>query len=195
MTESKSLQQQGIYQSSPQTSTLLSDTHVVIPHILLDGDPLSATPVAAMPAMTTDTATSAIHTHRVAIAVDPIALITTECITVTSAMRKHARWSPSSVSAILGGTPATSYRPAAAGAVGVRHRRGEKRAAGKEVTTAATTTSAADDEESSVLRWGFRGKRGKSMKDNPLMSAFARLRSHLRGCQGRNLLLWEKSDC
>jgi hypothetical protein len=41
---------------------------------------------------------------QVSVAVDPVALITTECITVTSAMRKHARWAHSSVSAILGGS-------------------------------------------------------------------------------------------
>jgi len=40
----------------------------------------------------------------ISVAVDPVALITTECITVTSAMRKHARWAHSSVSAILGGS-------------------------------------------------------------------------------------------
>ena len=45
------------------------------------------------------------ETH-ISIAIDPVALITTECITVTSAMRKHTRWAQSSVSAILGvGTP------------------------------------------------------------------------------------------
>src|SRR6201999_2575371 len=38
-----------------------------------------------------------------AIAIDPIALITQDCITITSDMRKHARWAQSSVSAILGG--------------------------------------------------------------------------------------------
>ncbi|DAA79604.1 TPA_exp: Uncharacterized protein A8136_0377 [Trichophyton benhamiae CBS 112371] len=37
------------------------------------------------------------------IAINPIALVTTECIAVTSAMRKHARWAHSSVAAILGG--------------------------------------------------------------------------------------------
>src|SRR4051812_22200572 len=41
---------------------------------------------------------------KTSVAVDPVALITTECITVTSAMRKHARWAHSSVSSILGGS-------------------------------------------------------------------------------------------
>jgi hypothetical protein len=110
----------------------------------------------------------------VAIAVDPVALITTECITVTSAMRKHARWSHSSVSAILGGS--------------------SPRAATFNDTKTASSTAAqtngahsndfivADDGLAS--RWGLRGKRGKSMQDHPLMSAFARLRSDLRGCTG-----------
>src|SRR5690348_7542925 len=41
----------------------------------------------------------------ITIAVDPVALVITECITVTSAMRKHPWWAQSSVSAILGGGP------------------------------------------------------------------------------------------
>ena len=43
---------------------------------------------------------------------------------------------------------------------------------------------APDDEDGLVGSWGRRGKKGKSMQDNPLMSAFARLRSDLRGCTG-----------
>ena len=39
-------------------------------------------------------------------------------------------------------------------------------------------------DESLASRWGLRGKKGKSMQDNPLMSAFARLRNDLRGCTG-----------
>src|SRR5258707_1280672 len=46
------------------------------------------------------------NTDPFVVAVDPIALITTECVAVTSAMRKHARWAHSSVSAILGGSGA-----------------------------------------------------------------------------------------
>src|SRR5215471_6555777 len=52
------------------------------------------------PAMTTTGA----RPRAVPIAVNPVALVTTECITVTSSMRKHARWSHSSVAAILGGS-------------------------------------------------------------------------------------------
>jgi golgi-specific brefeldin A-resistance guanine nucleotide exchange factor 1 len=33
-------------------------------------------------------------------------------------------------------------------------------------------------------RWGLRGKKGKSMQDNPLMAGFGRLRRELGGCKG-----------
>jgi golgi-specific brefeldin A-resistance guanine nucleotide exchange factor 1 len=38
-----------------------------------------------------------------------------------------------------------------------------------------------EDEGSLGGRWGLRGKKGKSLLDNPLMSAFTRLRSELKG--------------
>ena len=119
---------------------------------------------------------------NISIAVDPVALITTECITVTSAMRKHARWAQSSVSAILGGGG-----PMSAG----RDMKGSSRPNGK--SSASQTSPGISkkvgngigvDDDSLASRWGLRGKKGKSMQDNPLMSAFARLRSDLRGCTG-----------
>ena len=102
------------------------------------------------------------QTRPVSVAIDPVALIITECITVTSAMRKHARWAQSSVSAILGGGAARRL-PSALGSLGV-----------------------GDDADGGQLatRWGLRGKKGKSIQDNPLLSAFARLRSQLKGCRG-----------
>jgi hypothetical protein len=123
--------------------------------------------------------------HRatpVSVAVDPVALITTECITVTSAMRKHARWAHSSVSAILGGgsspsTPGLSgSRPSTPGDDRA-NRRGHN-----------TRSSYADVGEDGGLanRWGLRGKKGKSMQDNPLMAGFGRLRRELAGCKGKN---------
>ncbi|OCL13855.1 Sec7-domain-containing protein [Glonium stellatum] len=101
----------------------------------------------------------------ISVAVDPVALVVTECITVTSAMRKHTRWAHSSVSAILGGS---STRPAAS----PRRDRSGRRAA-----------PAAEEDDAVTSRWGLRGKKGKSMQDNPLMSAFARLRNDLKGCK------------
>lgn len=43
---------------------------------------------------------------------------------------------------------------------------------------------AVGEDDSLASRWGLRGKKGKSMQDNPLLSAFARLRNDLRGCIG-----------
>ena len=117
------------------------------------------------------------------IAVDPIALITTECITVTSTMRKHARWAHSSVSAILGGAGsgsndrANGRLPTHNGRVGAQQR--VKGQLGR------IRSGTLDDDDGLVGHWGRRGKKGKSMQDNPLMSAFARLRSDLRGCAGK----------
>ncbi|KAF2855790.1 Sec7-domain-containing protein [Plenodomus tracheiphilus IPT5] len=101
----------------------------------------------------------------ITVAVNPVALVVTECITVTSAMRKHARWAHSSVSAILGSssnkTPAVQRRD----------------------RTGQGIISAGEHDEAVPSRWGLRGKKGKSLQDNPLMSAFARLRNDLKGCK------------
>jgi len=126
------------------------------------------------------------HSHfasKVAIAVDPVALITTECITVTSAMRKHARWAHSSVSAILGGTP-SSYRNGTSAAPKLRGSRTDL----KRPPNGVPGGPGSNDDDSLTSRWGLRGKKGKSMQDNPLMSAFARLRSDLEGCKGRSTI-------
>lgn len=107
------------------------------------------------------------------VAVNPVALVVTECITVTSAMRKHARWAHSSVAAILGSssnkTPAVQRRD----------------------RTGQGIISAGEQEEAVPSRWGLRGKKGKSMQDNPLMSAFARLRNDLKGCKGKYNMWYE----
>ncbi|KAL3472092.1 hypothetical protein BJX99DRAFT_11435 [Aspergillus californicus] len=111
------------------------------------------------------------------IAVDPFALVTTECITVTSAMRKHARWAHSSVTAILGG-----------GGVSRVYDRDNSAPSSPRIGSTPTRprsrlSSAADDDHALANRWGLRGKKGKSMQDNPLISAFTRLRSDLRVCK------------
>jgi len=103
----------------------------------------------------------------ISVAVNPVALVVTECITVTSAMRKHARWAHSSVAAILGGS--SNKTPA----IQKRDRAGQGIVGGS-----------GEQEEAVPSRWGLRGKKGKSMQDNPLMSAFARLRNDLKGCKG-----------
>ena len=124
------------------------------------------------------TPTQSLWEARISIAVDPVALITTECITVTSAMRKHARWAHSSVSAILGGGPSIARD------ISRLQKPGERTSpAGQR--SGRTVDGALGDDDTLASRWGLRGKKGKSMQDNPLLSAFARLRNDLRGCTGK----------
>ena len=150
---------------------------------------LSSHTIRAMPARTMaqehfpQTQAPAIGDTKISIAVDPVALITTECITVTSAMRKHARWAHSSVSAILGGGPSM-----ATGSDISRLPRQNDRSlenAQTQLGPAGRIPSGAVGEDDSLAsRWGLRGKKGKSMQDNPLLSAFARLRNDLRSYTG-----------
>ena len=107
---------------------------------------------------------------KINVAVDPVALVMTECITVTSAMRKHARWAHSSVSAILGG--------------GASSRLETRRPPHSQEGSNDSNTLSVHDDVSLASRWGLRGKKGQSMQDNPLLSAFARLRSDLKRCKG-----------
>ena len=117
----------------------------------------------------------------VSVAVDPVALITTECITVTSAMRKHARWAHSSVSAILGGSsspmnPSMQNSRPSTPRDELPSRKGHKN---------RSSSGLADNDDGGLAnRWGLRGKKGKSMQDNPLMAGFGRLRRELTGCKG-----------
>lgn len=120
----------------------------------------------------------------ISVAIDPVALITTECITVTSAMRKHARWAHSSVSAILGGSSSSPSSPGGFRAsrpgtprddLATRRGRRDRRSSGG---------LEGSEDAGLVNRWGLRGKRGKSMQDNPLMAGFGRLRRELTGCKG-----------
>lgn len=112
----------------------------------------------------------------VSVAIDPVALITTECITLTSAMRKHARWAHSSVSAILGGSTSSS-NPIISGP--------KPSSTGDDLSIRRGQNSRPSPLDNGTLanRWGLRGKRGKSMQDNPLMAGFGRLRRDLAGCR------------
>ncbi|EPS36024.1 hypothetical protein H072_10526 [Dactylellina haptotyla CBS 200.50] len=138
----------------------------------------------------------------VQVAVDPVALITNECITVTSAMRKNARWAQSSVAAILGGggtdsglnsptlgIPGGALTPRGGGSIGKAASR-----RGTSMDSKPDSEKGTDKEEDgrvtpSVLdgtlagRWGLRGKRGKSIQDNPLIAAFSKLRRDLLTCE------------
>ncbi|KAL1841846.1 hypothetical protein VTJ49DRAFT_6523 [Mycothermus thermophilus] len=105
------------------------------------------------------------RSRPVSVAVDPVSLVISECIAITSALQKHARSPHSSVSAILGGSPnlIQLVPPNAPGA-----RRSRK-------------VGAEGGEELAANRWGLRGKKGKSMQDNPLIAGFGRLRQELAG--------------
>lgn len=113
------------------------------------------------------------RSRPVSVAVDPVSLVISECIAITSAIQKHARSPHSSVSAILGGSPnLIQLVPPSGSAL----RRDQKDLAG----------SAAVDGSSDLAtnRWGLRGKKGKSILDNPLISGFGRLRQELTGVKG-----------
>lgn len=142
----------------------------------------AAAPAEAGDDAFTDASRRPFHPAEYSAAVDPVALITTECIAVTSAMRKHARWAHSSVSAILGGGASTGRSndspqqadPSERPGLGSRNwsrdilSGGDQRADGTGV----------------INRWGLRGKKGKSIQDNPLIYAFLQLRSDLSTCTG-----------
>ncbi len=135
-------------------------------------------------------------TPQPTIAIDPVALITTECITITSAMRKHARWSQSSVSAILGGGASRVHEREVQRSVSQRRAGRQSRMPSIPDPTSRTATPAGkggaggsadvgqtseEDNSSLASRWGLRGKKGRHLADNPLLSAFARLRRDLAG--------------
>ncbi|KIW21373.1 hypothetical protein PV08_01953 [Exophiala spinifera] len=126
--------------------------------------------------------TPVIHDVTPAIAIDPVALITTECITITSAMRKHARWAQSSVATILGGGASRLQESE------LRRSPSQSRRGTPVITdpgkTKPNANNLSDDENASLAsRWGLRGKKGKSLQDNPLLTAFSRLRRDLAGCK------------
>ena len=117
------------------------------------------------------------YSQTTASALPAVALVTTECITVTAAMRKNARWAQSSVSAILGGGDfhgRTSQMLS-------KTRRQSSSSLIPSPRTSKMSNNIEYAEELVPSRWGLRGKKGKSVQDNPLISAFARLRNDLRG--------------
>ncbi|QIW99350.1 hypothetical protein AMS68_004868 [Peltaster fructicola] len=109
------------------------------------------------------------YSEPVQVAINPVALVVTECITVTSAMRKHARWAHSSISSILGASVSSA--------------RSETRSSNNEQPGQNSKIDVVEDDSALASRWGLRGKKGQSMQDNPLMSAFSRLRADLKHCK------------
>ncbi|KAL2282459.1 hypothetical protein FJTKL_10557 [Diaporthe vaccinii] len=109
------------------------------------------------------------RSRPVSVAVDPVSLVIAECIAITSAIQKYARSPHSSVAAILGGGP-SPVQLGPANAVNLGRARGKNPAA-----------NIMGDGTADLVRWGLRGKKGKSMQDNPLISGFGRLRHELTG--------------
>lgn len=113
------------------------------------------------------------RSRPVSVAVDPVSLVISECIAITSAIQKHARSPHSSVSAILGGSP--NLAQLGASSPGLR--------SGRRTPTGVITGDTPQD-AALANRWGLRGKKGKSMQDNPLMAGFGKLKHELTGVKG-----------
>lgn len=112
------------------------------------------------------------RSRPVSVAVDPVSLVISECISITSAIQKHARSPHSSVSAILGGNP----NPINLGAPSSRLKPRRKSQAGGVASDAQDLTI--------NTRWGLRGQTGKSMQDDPMISGFGALRHDIAGIKG-----------
>lgn len=118
------------------------------------------------------------RSRPVSVAVDPVSLVISECIAITSAIQKYARSPHSSVSAILGGSPnLIQLVPPSAGA--------------RRIRKPSSDTPGDPSGDLAAGRWGLRGKKGKSMQDNPLISGFGRLRQELAGVKG----IWGHRRC
>ena len=115
------------------------------------------------------------RSRPVSVAVDPVSLVISECIAITSAIQKYARSPHSSVSAILGGSPNLVQLGLPASALRPRS---------KPSSAAVPAAGDATGDLGPANRWGLRGKKGKSMQDNPLISGFGRLRQELTGVKG-----------
>ncbi|RKF65669.1 Uncharacterized protein GcC1_117003 [Golovinomyces cichoracearum] len=118
-----------------------------------------------------------IKNKSVSVAVDPVALITTECIAITSSMRKHSRWAHSTVSAILGG----SIRPLKSG---TRLSPPRDELGNRKSSSRSSSGPGREIEDNGLaIRFGLQGKKGKSTQENPLIAGFGRLRRELAGCK------------
>ncbi|KAI0450865.1 Sec7-domain-containing protein [Xylaria acuta] len=137
-----------------------------------DVSPRPSTSVRPVVSANARSSTTQYRSRPVSVAVDPVSLVVSECISVTSAMRKHARWAGSSVSSILGGNP----NPVQLGPPSPLLRPGSKG------SVAGLSVDGTQD-IAVANRWGLRGKKGKSMQDNPLMAGFGRLRHELSSCK------------
>ena len=115
------------------------------------------------------------RSRPVSVAVDPLSLVISECISITSAIQKHARSPHSSVSAILGGSPNPLQLDNSCLQCATLLQRSK---------SPAGSISGDGSHDGLTNRWGLRGQRGKSMQDNPMIAGFGKLRHELAGVKG-----------
>ncbi|KAF4125340.1 golgi-specific brefeldin A-resistance guanine nucleotide exchange factor 1 [Geosmithia morbida] len=137
---------------------------------LASGTMDSSQPLASSSSSTVlDTPRMQYRSRPVSVAVDPVSLIISECISITSAIQKHARSQHSSVSAILGGNP----NPLQLGPPSPSLTGRSKSPLGLGLD--------GDSDAAFGNRWGLRGQRGRSMQDNPMIAGFGKLRHEIAG--------------
>lgn len=102
------------------------------------------------------------RSRPVTVAVDPVSLVISECVSITTEIRKRIPSPNTTVSAILGGNPNTAL-----GGIWQQSADGDSEHDGPQPGVAN--------------RWGLRGSRGMSIQDNPLISSFGKLRYDLSG--------------
>jgi golgi-specific brefeldin A-resistance guanine nucleotide exchange factor 1 len=136
-----------------------------------DAQPLSdigQLPAAQLPSSVQPSPRMQYRSRPVSVAVDPVSLVISECISITSTIQKHARSPHSSVSAILGGNPNPIQLGPPSPAL-----RGSR-----------SPSLESPQDVGAANRWGLRGKKGKSIQDNPLMASFGKLRHELATIKG-----------
>ncbi|KAH6607901.1 hypothetical protein Trco_004214 [Trichoderma cornu-damae] len=111
------------------------------------------------------------RSRPVSVAVEPVSLVISECISITSAIQKHARSPHFSVSAILGGNPNTIQ-------FGYPKLQSQSRDRG-----VGSSFGESDEDVAANNRWSFRGPRAKSIQDSPMIAGFGKLRQEITGVQ------------
>lgn len=111
------------------------------------------------------------RSRPVSVAVEPVSLVISECIAITSAIQKHARSSHFSVSAILGGNPNTIQFGS------------PKQQLQSQDRSAGGPFGDSDQDGAASNRWSFQGQRTKGLQDSPMIAGFGKLRHEITGVQ------------
>lgn len=110
------------------------------------------------------------RSRPVSVAVEPVSLVISECIAITSAIQKHAR-APQSVSAILGGNPNTIQ-------FGSPKPQSQERESG-----VSSPFGESEHDGTANNRWSFRGQKANILQDSPMVAGFGKLRYEITGVQ------------